>query len=54
MDSVLVKNGDTVTKGQLLAYVGKWPNHPDSFSHLHLGIKTGVASNYLDADGKFK
>lgn len=55
LDSVVVANGASVTKGQLLGYVGQWPSdyvRLSTFSHLHLGVKTGTLKTYVDNTGK--
>lgn len=55
LDSVVAKG--SVTKGQLLGYIGQWPpEYPrlaNGGSHLHIGLKTGIIKNYIDGTGKF-
>ena len=56
LDSLVVKNGDSVKKGDLLGYVGQWPNdYPtnlQNFPHLHIGLQTGKLLTYIDNTGK--
>jgi len=53
LDSVVAKDGQSVKKGDLLGYVGQ-PPRPDYAwdTHLHIALKEGVLSTYLDSTGK--
>jgi hypothetical protein len=53
LDSVVAKDGQSVKKGDLLGYVGQ-PPRPDYAwdTHLHIALKDGVLSTYLDSTGK--
>jgi hypothetical protein len=56
LDSVVVSAGTSVKKGDLVGYIGQWPStYPSrlqSYPHLHIGLKTGKLSTYIDNTGK--
>jgi len=56
LDSVTVSAGTSVKKGDLVGYIGQWPStYPSrlqSYPHLHIGLKTGKLSTYIDNTGK--
>jgi hypothetical protein len=57
LDHAVVANGASVAKGQLIGYVGQWPadyTRLATYPHLHIGVKTGPLSNYIDSTGKIK
>jgi len=52
LDSVVVKEGQSVKKGELLGYVGQPPRPDYSWDpHLHIALETGVISTYIDSKG---
>lgn len=56
LDSILVSSGTAVTKGQLLGYVGQWPDDYTrlrNYPHLHIGVQVGKLRDYVDSTGKF-
>lgn len=56
LDSVLVSEGTSVTKGQLVGYIGQWPSDYTrlrNFAHLHIGVEIGKLLDYVDSNGKF-
>ena len=57
LDSTVVSNNANVKKGDLLGYIGQWPSYfpvrLQNFPHLHIGLKTGIISTYIDETGKF-
>jgi murein DD-endopeptidase MepM/ murein hydrolase activator NlpD len=54
LDRVIPSNGQKVSKGDLLGYVGQPPADFGWQTHLHIGLQTGVLSSYIENDGKIK
>ncbi len=49
---IVVEEGDSIEKGQLLAFIVKGEmGIPD---HVHIGVKTGDVKDLVDVDGKIK
>lgn len=39
LKNLKVKNGDTVTTGQIIGEVSEWPGHGSEMTHVHIGIE---------------
>jgi len=56
LDHVVVAGGTTVKRGDLVGYIGQWPDDYISlrnYPHLHIGVQVGKLRNYVDATGRF-
>jgi len=57
LDHVTVKSGTTVSRGDLVGYIGLFPDSYGTrlvnFPHLHIGVQNGKLTNYVDLTGKF-
>lgn len=60
LDEVILCPGDSIKRGQLIGYVGKWPVRyrlPDGTpmpSHVHIALYKGNLNDYLDNSLRFK
>lgn len=57
LDHVTVKSGTRVSRGDLVGYIGQFPDSYGTrlvnFSHLHIGVQNGKLTDYVDLTGKF-
>jgi len=49
LQSYIVRNGQSIAKGQLIGEVGDWEDMDDKswYPHVHIGVKTGDLTDYV-------